>query len=78
MPNTWKDIILKDKGTAKKKLCLNNPVVKNVKFIVLTNSPVNSYLILADANAVKPTAQSYFRNLFETSEFNSKKIFSNS
>ena len=37
------------------------------------------YLILVDANTVKPTAQDYFENLFESSDFNWKKnIFSNS
>ena len=35
------------------------------------------YLILADTNAVKPTAQDYFENLFEILQFNWKKnIFS--
>ena len=31
------------------------------------------YLILADPNTVKPTAQDYFENLFEISQFNQKK-----
>ena len=31
------------------------------------------YLILVDANTVKPTAQDYFENLFESSNFNWKK-----
>ena len=31
------------------------------------------YLILVDANTVKPTAQDYFENLFESSDFNWKK-----
>ena len=30
-------------------------------------------LILVDANTVKPTAQDYFENLFESSNFNQKK-----
>ena len=33
------------------------------------------YLILVDANTVKPTAQDYFENLFESSDFNWKKIY---
>ena len=37
------------------------------------------HLILVEANTVKPTAQDYFQNFFETSQFNWKKyIFSNS
>ena len=31
------------------------------------------YLLLVDANTVKPTAQDYFENLFESSDFNWKK-----
>ena len=33
------------------------------------------YSILVDANTVKPTAQDYFQNLFESSDFNWKKIY---
>ena len=33
------------------------------------------YLILVDANTVKPTAQDYFENLFESSDFNWKKQY---
>ena len=33
------------------------------------------YLIIVEANTVKPTAQNYFENLFETSQFNWKKKF---
>ena len=32
-------------------------------------------MILVEANTVKPTAQDYFENLFETSQFNWKKIY---
>ena len=32
------------------------------------------YLILVEANTVKPRAQNCFENLFETSQFNWKKI----
>ena len=32
-------------------------------------------LILIEANAIKPTTQDYFENLFETSQFNWKKIY---
>ena len=34
--------------------------------------------MLVDGNAVKPTAQYYFENLFETSQINLKNIVSNS
>ena len=33
------------------------------------------YLILVEANIVKATAQDYFKNLFETCQFNWKKNF---
>ena len=33
------------------------------------------YLIIVDANTTKPTAQDYFENLFESSDFNWKKIY---
>ena len=33
------------------------------------------YLTLVEANNVKPTAQDYFENLLETSQFNWKKIY---
>ena len=33
------------------------------------------YLILVGKNYVTPTAQDYFKNLFETSQFNWKKIY---
>ena len=36
---------------------------------------IKLYLILVDANPVKLTAQDYFENLFETSQFNWKKIY---
>ena len=35
------------------------------------------YLILIDANTVKPTAQDYFEKLSGTLQFNWKNIFSN-
>ena len=33
------------------------------------------YLILVDANTVKPTAQYYFENLFESSDLTWRKIY---
>ena len=33
------------------------------------------YLILVDTNAVKHTVEDYFENLFETSQFNWKKMY---
>ena len=33
------------------------------------------YLIIVDTNAVKHTVQDYFENLFETSQFNWKKMY---
>ena len=33
------------------------------------------YLILVEANTIKPTAEDYFENLFETYQFNWKKTY---
>ena len=57
LTKSWKDTILKDKWNAK-----NNKLTSR-----------KLYLILVDVNTVKPTAQDYFEDLFESSEFNWKK-----
>ena len=51
-------------------------IVRNSQICSL-NKPTSKelYLILVDANTVKPSAQDYFENLFESSEFNWKNKF---
>ena len=43
LPKTWKNIILKDKGNAKK-VFLIPTLQENLKFVVLTNLLVKSYI----------------------------------
>ena len=76
MPKTWKDIILKDKGNAKNLVIFDYHIVRNSQICSLNKlTSKELYLILVEANTVKPTAQDYFENLFETSQFNWKKIY---
>ena len=74
LPKTWKDIILKDKGNAKSLVIFDHHIVRNSQIHSL-NKPTSKelYLILVEANTVKPTVQNYFENLFETSQFNWQK-----
>ena len=75
-PKTWKDIILKDKGNAKNLVIFDHHIVRNSQIHSLNKlTSKQLYLILVEANTVKPTAQDYFENLFETSQFNWKKIY---
>ena len=79
LSKTWKDIILKDKGHAKNLVILDHHIVRNSQIHSLNKlTSTESYLILVEANIVKSTAQDYFEDLFEKSQFNWKKIFSNS
>ena len=80
LPKTWKGIILKNKGNAKSLVIFDHHVVKKCQICSLNKlTSKELYLILVDANAVKSTAQDYFKNLFETSQFKWKKnVFSNS
>ena len=74
LPKTWKDIILKDKGNAKNLVIFDHHTVRNSQIHSLNKlTSKELYLILVEANTVKPTAQDYFENLFETSQFNWKK-----
>ena len=67
---------MKDKGNAKSLVIFDHHIVRNSQIHSL-NKPTSKelYLILVEANTVKPTAQDYFKNLFETSQFNWKKFF---
>ena len=79
LPKTWKDIILRDKGNAKNVVIFDHHIVRNSQICSLNKlTSKELYLILVEANTVKPTAQNYFENLLETSQFNWKNIFSNS
>ena len=66
--------ILKDKGNANNLSILNYHIVEISQICSLNNlTGKEFYLILVDANAVKPTAQDHFENLSETPQFNWKK-----
>ena len=68
------DIILKDRRNAKNLFIFDHHIER--KSQIFSRNKLNSkelYLILVDTNTVKPTAQDYFKNLFESSNFNWKK-----
>ena len=74
LPKTWKGITLKDKGNGKKLAVFDHHFVKNCQIYNLNKlTSKELYLILVEANTVKPTVQNYFENLFETSQFNWQK-----
>ena len=73
LPKTWKVIILKDKINAKKQLFLTTTYILRKSQIYSLNKVTSK--VLVDANNIKPTAQDYFENIFETSQFNWKKYF---
>ena len=80
LPKTWKDNILKDKGNTNNLVSFDHHIVRNSQICSLNKvTSEELYLILVDANTAKPTAQDYFKNLFERPQFNSEiNIFSNS
>ena len=76
VPKSWKDAILKDKGNAKNLDIFDHQTVRKCKTCSLSKlASKELYLTLIDVNTVKPTAQDYFENLFESSDFNWKKIY---
>ena len=76
LPKTWKDNIFKDKVNAKNLVIFDHHIARNSQIHSLNKfTSKELYLILAEANTVKPTAQDFFENLFETSQFNWKKIY---
>ena len=76
LPKSWKDAVLKDKGNAKGLVISDHHIVRKPQICSLNKlTSKELYLILVDANTVKPTAQDYFENLFESSDFNWKKIY---
>ena len=69
-----KDITLKDKGNAKNLVIFDHHILRYSQICCLNKRTSKEfYLILVEANTVKPTAQDYFENLFETSQLNWKK-----
>ena len=76
MPKTWKDVILRDEGNAKSLVIFEHHILRNSQIHSLNKlTSKELYLILVEANTVKPTAQDYFENLFETSQFKRKNIY---
>ena len=74
LPKSWKDAILKDKGNARKFVIFDHHILRKSQICSLNKlTSKELYLIFADANTVKPTAQDYFENLFDSSDFNWKK-----
>ena len=74
LPKSWKDTILKDKRNANNLVIFDHHIVRKSQICSFNKlSSKELYLILVDANTVKPTAQNYFENLFESSEFSCKK-----
>ena len=67
---------MKDKGNAKNLVIFDHHIIRKSQLCSLNKlTSKELYLILVDANTVKPTAQDYFQNLFESSDFNWKKIY---
>ena len=74
LPKSWKDTILKYKEIAKNLVIFDHHIVRESQICSLNKlTSKELYVILVDANSVKPTAQDYFENLFESSDFNWKK-----
>ena len=72
----FQNIILKDKGNAKNLVIFDHHIVRKSQICSLKKLiSKDLYLIFVDANTVRPTGQNYFENLFESSEFNWKKIY---
>ena len=76
LPKTWKDVILKNKGNGNNLVISDHHFIKNFQICSLNKlTSKELYLTHVDANAAKPTAQDYFGNLFETSQFNWEKVY---
>ena len=74
LPKSWNDVILKDKENAKNLVIFYHRIVRKSHICSLNKlTSKELYLILVDKNTVKSTAQDYFENLFQSSEFTWKK-----
>ena len=70
---------MKDIGNAENLVIFGVHIVRKSQISSLSKlTSKELYLNLVDANTTEPTAQGYFENLFETSQLNWKKLFSNS
>ena len=57
LPKSWKDTILKDKGNAKNLVIFDHHIVRKSQICSLNKlTSKELYLILVNANTVKPTA----------------------
>ena len=66
-----KDTFLKDKRNAKNLVIFDHYIVRKPQICSVNKlTSKELYLILVNANTVKPTAQDYFENLVESSDFN--------
>ena len=67
---------MKDKGNADKIVIFDQHIIRKSQICSLKKlTSKELYLILVDANAVKPTPQDSFENLFEKSQFNWKEKY---
>ena len=75
-----KILFWKTKEKQKNLIILDHCIIRKFQICSLTNLTCKVlHLILVDANTVKSTAQDYFENHLETSQFNWKKnVFSKS
>ena len=62
LPKPWKGTVFDHQVVRKSQVCSLDKLMSD-----------ELYLILVDANTIKPTAQDYFQNHFELSNFNWKK-----
>ena len=70
LPKSWKDAILKGKRNSKKLVVFDHHIVRKSQICSLHKlTSKELFLILIDANAVKPTAQDYLESLFKSSGF---------
>ena len=67
---------MKDKGNTKNLVIFDHHIVRNSQICSLNKlTSKELYLILVDKNTIKLTAQDYFENLFQTSQFIWRKFF---
>ena len=73
---SWKDVILKGKGNAEKLIIFGHHIVRKSPICSLNKlTSKELYLILSTQILLYRQPQDYFENLFESSEFNWRKIY---
>ena len=76
LPKSWKDAVFKNKENTQNVVIFDHNIVRKSQVCSLNKlASKELHLILVDANTVKLTAQDYFKNLLESSDFNWKKIY---